>query len=245
MRFYHRRFKNRKINRAFKKNNPEVVLPPDYIIYESFDINYAAYYNQSVDSAKWLISFFKRYIDLKKIRILDWGCGPGRVIRHFPDLINNNCDFFGTDYNKISIDWCKKNIPNVQFSLNKLEPPLEYDDRFFDIIYGLSVLTHLLEKMHYLWFKELCRVIKQGGIIYLTTQGEAFRLKLTLKEIEKFDKGEIVVRSKTKEGHRTFSAFQPERFMYNLFSEVEILEHIKRKPDNKFITQEIWIIKKK
>jgi len=244
LRFYYQRFKSRKINQSFKKNNPGLVLPPDYIIYESFNCNYEVFYTQSVDTAKWVISFFEKYTELRQKKILDWGCGPARVIRHFPGLLNEGCEFFGTDYNKRSIDWCKKNIPGVQFTLNGIAPPLAYEDSYFDLIYSISVLTHLSAEMHQRWFNELYRVCKQGGIMYLTTQGDAFKTKLTKAEIKRFEAGELVIRSKTKEGHRTFSAFQPEGYMKKLLLGVEILEHVKRKPDNNNIHQDIWIIRK-
>jgi len=55
----------------------------------------------------------------------------------------------------------------------------------------------------------------------------------------------LVVRGKVKEGHRTYSAFQPKGFMINLFNNVEILEHIETRPgQGAWLPQDIWIIKK-
>ncbi len=58
VRFYLELFKNRKINRKFKKDNPTIALPPDYLIYESFRINYYKYYTESINAAKWLCGYF-------------------------------------------------------------------------------------------------------------------------------------------------------------------------------------------
>ena len=56
-RFYLQKFKNQKINSEFKKNNPDVVLPPDYLMYESFQVNYNKYYTgktwKRIDSQKF------------------------------------------------------------------------------------------------------------------------------------------------------------------------------------------------
>ncbi|MBT8256620.1 MAG: class I SAM-dependent methyltransferase, partial [Bacteroidia bacterium] len=104
IRFYLQKAKNSKVNKAFRNNFPEVKLPPDYLIYESFQLNYHKYYVESRESARNLIALFQKHIDLNDKKILDWGCGPGRMIRHFPDLVGNGCEYYGTDYNPRSID---------------------------------------------------------------------------------------------------------------------------------------------
>ena len=47
--------------------------------------------------------------------------------------------------------------------------------------------------------------------MFLTTQGDNFRVKLTDLELNKYNNDELVVRGKVKEGHRTYSAFHPKR----------------------------------
>lgn len=246
MRYYFERFKSRKINKNFKVNNPDIKLPPDYLIYESFQINYKKYYTDSMQSANWIVEHLRKHIDLNDKKVLDWGCGPGRIIRHLPSIINNGCKFYGTDYNKQSIDWCSENIPDIQFNCNTLEASLPYSDNFFDVIYGLSILTHLSEQRHYDWYKELYRTLKPDGIMLLTTQGDNFKIKLTDSERLKYNNGALIIRGNVKEGHRIFSAFQPTAFMEKLFDEAKILEHIITKPNNgKWLPQDIWIIKKR
>src|SRR5665811_734205 len=95
LRFYIEKYKNRKVNREFKKNNPGVKLPPDYLIYESFQIHYKKYFTDSVDTANWVADHIGKHIELKGKNILDWGCGPGRVIRHLPTVIGNGCKYYG------------------------------------------------------------------------------------------------------------------------------------------------------
>lgn len=244
--FQIQRFKNKQENREFVKKNPNIKLPPDYLIYESFQMNYKRYYTDSYDTAIWLTNHLKKHIKLEGKRILDWGCGPGRIIRHLPSVLNANCEFYGTDYNKKSIDWCSKNIPEIHFNNNSLHAQLPYTDNFIDVIYGISIFTHLSEQLHYNWFNELFRVLKPSGIMFLTTQGDNYRVKLTEKELQKYNRNKLVVRGNVKEGHRTFSAFHPKKFLKELFKNMEILEHIEIKPTNgKWVPQDIWIIKKK
>lgn len=246
MRYYIQKFNNRKANKDFKKNYPEVQLPPDYLIYESFQMNYNKYYNDSIETTKWLKSHFEKHIVLKNKRILDWGCGPGRIIRHLPIIVGNGCEYFGTDYNEKSIQWCHNNLKGIAFNRNTLKAQLPYEDHFMDVIYGISIFTHLSEQLHYEWYKELFRILKPNGIMFLTTQGDNFKAKLTDSELDAYLQNQIIVRGMDKEGHRTYSAFHPPVFMKNLFQNAEILEHIEINPEEfKAPPQDIWIIKKK
>jgi ubiquinone/menaquinone biosynthesis C-methylase UbiE len=243
IRFYIQKYKNRKINNRFKKNNPQVALPPDYLIYESFSMNYDKYYTGSIDTVKWLIEHFSKYVELKNKKILDWGCGPGRIIRHLPSMIGNGCEFYATDYNEKSIKWCSENIQGIQFNKNTIEAKLPYPDNYFDVIYGISIFTHLSELMHHNWYNELLRVLNKGGILFVTTQGDNFKSKLLPSELAKYNQGKLLVRESRKEGHRTFSAFQPKTFMQDLFKNVEILLHEETKSLN-YLPQDVWIIRK-
>lgn len=46
-----------------------------------------------------------------------------------------------------------------------------YPDAFFDIVYSVSVFTHLPEEMQLSWLEELRRVAEKGGYLLLTTHG--------------------------------------------------------------------------
>jgi len=245
VRYYMQKFKNRKINRDFKIKYPDVKLPPDYLIYESFQINYQKYYTDSIETVTWLTDHLRKHIELKDKRILDWGCGPGRIIRHLPNVVGNGCEYFGTDYNKKTIDWCVNNLSGIQFNNNSLAAQLPYEDNFMDVIYGISIFTHLSEQLHYDWYTELYRVLKPKGIMFLTTQGDNFKIKLTNAELNKYNDNQLIVRGNVKEGHRTYSAFHPQGFMRKLFSNAEILEHIEIKSETgDWLPQDIWIIRK-
>jgi|GEM_PF-4770929 len=69
------------------------------------------------------------------------------------------------------------------------------------------------------------RVLKVGGILFLTLHGEVFNSKLSYAEKEKFESGYLVVKSSKTEGHRTYSAYQPVAFVHELFDEHDIVHH--------------------
>ena len=104
--------------------------------------------------------------------ILDFGCGPGRVITWFQQE-HRNWTFFGTDIDAEAIEWAQKNLSGVgTFGCNGHMPPMDYADSFFDFVYSISIFSHLPEDMQNAWLAELHRVTKPGGFLVLTTHGE-------------------------------------------------------------------------
>jgi SAM-dependent methyltransferase len=95
--------------------------------------------------------------------VLDFGCGCGRVTRHFRQ---ENQTIVATDIDREAIEWCRDNLSEVAtFAVNAPAPPLEYPDSTFDLIYGISVFTHLPEDMATVWLAELNRVLKPDGLL--------------------------------------------------------------------------------
>ena len=244
VRFQLERRNHKKDNDNFKREYPNFNLPPDYLIYESFQMNYRQYFEHGKSTAKWLKDYWAKHIELIDKKILDWGCGPGRVVRHLPEIVGNGCQYFGTDYNEKTIKWNSENLDGILFNHNPLEAKLPYEDNFMDVIYGISIFTHLSERLHYDWYNELYRVLRPGGIMFLTTSGDNFKTKMTKSELEQYSKDELVVRGKVKEGHRVYTTIHPPAFMKKLFSNATILEHVEEKPHDGWIPQDIWIVQK-
>ncbi len=244
MRFYAGLIKTYPKRRKFFMQNKGVKLPPPYYIYETFNLNYFGFYNDSIKTAGWLAQWFQSYSLPEETKILDWGCGPGRIIRHLPGMLPQSFSFYGTDYNKKYIDWCQRNIPEVTFKNNGIAPPLGFENNFFDVVYGISIFTHLSEQRHKEWFDELIRVTKPGGLLFLSFHGQAFRVKLTETERKIFDEGEIVIKGKTKEGHRTYGAFHPEPYVRKLSSPHQVIEHKPGTISNGRPQQDWWVIRK-
>ncbi|MBW4619890.1 MAG: class I SAM-dependent methyltransferase [Cyanosarcina radialis HA8281-LM2] len=102
--------------------------------------------------------------------ILDFGCGAGRQIQYMSGYRQANLT--GCDPNEAHIKWLSKSYPGANFYRTNFNPPLPFADKSFDLIYSVSVFTHLSEKLQYDWLKELKRVLKPQGIALLTTLGE-------------------------------------------------------------------------
>lgn len=103
-------------------------------------------------------------------KVLDFGCGCGRVIRHFLKE-GEPGRFTGTDIDPDSIAWCSANVLAVEWKVNQPMPPTSFPDGGFDFIYVISVFTHLDEDYQNAWLKELARITKPGGHLLLTIHG--------------------------------------------------------------------------
>ena len=139
--------------------------------------------------------------------LLDFGCGCGRVTRNW--LALRGTDVFGSDTNEQAVEWCRRNLPFASFELNGLAPPLAFETAQFDLVYALSVFTHLPEELQLLWMRELERVVRRGGHLILSTHGERYLDRLTRDERERFLAGEVVVRWEEVAGTNLCTTFHP------------------------------------
>jgi SAM-dependent methyltransferase len=234
----------RKKNKRFRKENPLVEMPPDYLIYESFRMDYTVYYKDGKDTAAWLMQQWSEFLPSNNLNILDWGSGPARVVRHLPYFLPES-RIYAADYNEQTIQWCKQNISGIEFVKNDLEPPLSFHDHYFDVIYALSVFTHLSLQNQNKWMDEIYRLLKPGGIFLFTTQGHVFTDKLSAKEKRTFLQGLPIVRGQVKEGHRSFTVFHPKPFMQSILSDRwKVLKLIEGEMQNWGPEQDTWIVQK-
>ncbi len=241
-----KKVKNRKINKKFKKENPSIILPPDFCMYETFALDYYKIYYGGLEAAKWIVSHFEKYISFQDKHLLDWGCGSSRIIRHLPGLIHESNKIYGTDYNRDYVQWGQENIEGIEIKQNELSPPLPFKSNFFDAIYGISIFTHLSKQMHFDWIKELYRVANNKAIVILTTHGDCFETKLSRSERQLFNTGELIEHAYKVEGNRLYASYQSSLFFKKLCSTngFKILEHIEGENKNNKPQQDVWILQK-
>jgi len=68
------------------------------------------------------------------------------------------------------------------FSKIEKDAPTHYPQAYFDLIFGISVFTHLSAIQQTQWIDELARICKTGGILLVTTMGAYFEKQLTTPE---------------------------------------------------------------
>lgn len=106
-------------------------------------------------------------------RILDFGCSTGRVLRNFDaEHSTREWKLAGVDIQARTIQWLRQHFPpHFEVCTSSLLPHLPYQDNNFDVIYGISVFTHI-KYLWDQWILELRRVTKPGGLIIQTFHSE-------------------------------------------------------------------------
>lgn len=101
--------------------------------------------------------------------VLDWGVGCGRVARHFPR--SEAAAFTGCDIDHDNVGWCRAHLAG-RFVQSNITPPLPFGSDEFDVVYGVSVFTHLREPLQLQWLAELSRVARSGAYLLMTVHGQ-------------------------------------------------------------------------
>ena len=124
--------------------------------------------------------------------------------------------------------WCADNLTFADFEVNTLEPPLPYEDDRFDLVYSVSIFTHLDEVLQRPWIEELARVVRPGGLVLVTVTGPELATELLRPEdLERFERGELVVKRSELAGMNACAAYHPARYIREeLARGFELVEHV-------------------
>jgi SAM-dependent methyltransferase len=146
--------------------------------------------------------------------ILDWGCGCGRILRHWSGLAKPRV--YGCDIDERMVAWCADHLDFADVTVNDISPPLPYPDSTFDLVYAFSVFTHLSEDLQRAWIRECLRVLKPEGYLLMSTMGEHYLSLRRLNETEQqaFRNGNVVVLYEDSAGTSLCSAYHPPEYVH-------------------------------
>src|SRR6185295_9883288 len=65
-----------------------------------------------------------------------------------------------------------QNLPGIDFEVGPLFPPTIFPDGAFDLVYGVSVMTHLTRDVQIMWLREIKRILAPDGLALLTFAGD-------------------------------------------------------------------------
>ena len=168
----------------------------------------AGYFPRYIASGRQIAKEILSLAPGTKQSVLDFGCGSGRVAVPVSKFLPNS-SICATDIDPEAIDWCRNHIAGVEFDVNSHNPPTRYPSGSFDLIYAVSVFTHLPEKMQREWLEELRRIC--CGYLVLSIHGQRHHKHIPPAVVPEFLKrGFYYLRSGTTDGLPDFyqSTFQ-------------------------------------
>jgi cyclopropane fatty-acyl-phospholipid synthase-like methyltransferase len=177
-------------------------------------------------AARELIDAAARHRERAALRdLLDFGCGCGRVARHMPALLPH-ARLSGIDVDERTIRWCTRHLPGHWRAIAP-DPPTALPAGAFDLIYAVSVFTHLPEERQRAWIAELHRMLRSGGLLIVTTLGPELvwsRPDLDAAQRERLASHGFIFAP----GAASFnedSSFQSRAFLETEWQGFELLEH--------------------
>jgi SAM-dependent methyltransferase len=133
------------------------------------------------------LTHFRREADLRpNDRVLDIGCGIGRMAVPLTQYLSGDGEYTGIDIVRDGIEWCQRTItpvyPNFHFRHLDLQHPLynptgvidaasvrfPFPDATFDFICLVSVFTHITADVLLNYAREVGRLLAPGGRCFAT-----------------------------------------------------------------------------
>ncbi|MDP3963094.1 MAG: class I SAM-dependent methyltransferase, partial [bacterium] len=129
------------------------------------------YYNDvhfSNELGEAIVAFARKHGDVKGL-VVDYACGPGYLIEH---LLKAGVTCMGTEFADEPLEITKKKFGGHKLFRGALKVdtfPMAIPDASADFVFLVETVEHLLPQ----WFddtiKELHRILKKGGQLYIST----------------------------------------------------------------------------
>lgn len=129
---------------------------------------YGKFFVNPQEGMERIVGVFKEH-NVKKV--LDLGCGSGR---HLIFLAERGFEVYGIDLAetgiKIAKDWLDEKDLHAELKIGSVYEELPYEDDFFDAVVSIRVLHHARIGDIRKAIKEIQRVLKSRGLIFITVR---------------------------------------------------------------------------
>ena len=148
--------------------------PPAGLVYRTGylgDVPFSEYERMSQSQRVFIESMLPGAWSWRGKRVLDFGCGVGRTLRQF-SAEAEDAEFWGCDIHEPSVTWAREHLcPPFRVFRCEEKPGLPQADGYFDLIYAMSVYTHIVD--HWAgWLLEHRRVLASDGLLLVSFLGE-------------------------------------------------------------------------
>ena len=148
------------MNLKNKENKP--------VNFDNFTSNYENTISKSFGGMDNNVSYYhltksiiaKREIGYNPNKILDFGCGIGSMLKFLKESFNNS-KFYAYDESLKSLEYIKKNYPDVS-CLNNFDISEK-----FDLIFVSNVVHHVKSKDRYNFFQKIYKLLDDNGILLI------------------------------------------------------------------------------
>ena len=96
-------------------------------------------------------------------KALDLGCGNGKTVS---TLIDAGYDVTGVDFSEVAISQCRDRFPGSDFHVCDVTD-LPFGDGSFDYVTAVHVLENLDDAQLSMTVKEIARVLRPGGYVFV------------------------------------------------------------------------------
>jgi glycosyltransferase involved in cell wall biosynthesis len=151
----------------------ETVLPPVHLasrVGATHADNLALYEEFGAETREEILGLLPQGWSFEGKTVLDFGCGAGRTLRHFLGE-TAVARVLGCDIHDESVAWLGQHLsPPLEVFRSPEVPPLPLSDGSVDLIWAISVFTHLTDHAG-AWLLELHRVLRTDGLLIATFHG--------------------------------------------------------------------------
>ncbi|MEW6558107.1 MAG: class I SAM-dependent methyltransferase [Elusimicrobiota bacterium] len=177
-----------------------------------------------------VLTLFKKH-NIKKI--LDLGCGSGRHVIYFT---KRGFDVYGIDISKeglnITKSWLKKEKLKANLKIGSVYEKLPYQNNFFDAIISVQVIHHARIKTIRKAIREIERILKPNGLIFITV-----RKRMSKRELLKLSQEKLIWKLKQIEPRTFLPLTGKEKGLLHYYFNKGLL----RKEFKNFKIYDVWI----